>query len=180
MANDLTAKQKAFIREYLLCRNGTQAAIKAKYSKRSAEVEASRLLTNAKVRAEIDKHEQKEIKKYQATKDNLIDLLAGIAFLDPHDILEDKGKGEYGFKKLSDMPPQARMSLEIFGTMRKKNPYVTLKSISKDKAIELLSKHLGLENAAGSGSSEETRRNAIKRIQEHLGRHSKDRDSGSK
>lgn len=49
----LTARQTAFVRYYLTDLNGTQAAIKAGYAPGSADSQASRLLTNAKVAAAI-------------------------------------------------------------------------------------------------------------------------------
>ena len=45
----LSNKRKAFINEYLLDFNATQAAIRAGYSERSASVTASRLLANANI-----------------------------------------------------------------------------------------------------------------------------------
>jgi len=44
----LTARQERFVDEYLVDLNATQAAIRAGYSAKSAHVEGSRLLTNAK------------------------------------------------------------------------------------------------------------------------------------
>lgn len=52
--NDLTAKQQAFVREYCLDKNGTQAAIRAGYSRRTANEQAARLLANVHVRAAVD------------------------------------------------------------------------------------------------------------------------------
>ena len=49
----LTAKQERFVDEYLVDLNATQAAIRAGYLAKSAHVEGSRLLTNAKVGAAI-------------------------------------------------------------------------------------------------------------------------------
>ncbi|AGC46929.1 IS21 family transposition helper protein [Myxococcus stipitatus DSM 14675] len=43
-AHALTAKLRAFVREYLLDSKGTQAAVRVGYSKHSAEVAASKLL----------------------------------------------------------------------------------------------------------------------------------------
>lgn len=51
----LNARQNAFIREYLIDFNGTQAAIRAGYARSSAAVHAHRLITNDKIRAEIDR-----------------------------------------------------------------------------------------------------------------------------
>jgi phage terminase small subunit len=51
----LSHKQKAFVQEFVLDFNATQAAIRAGYSERSAEVTGFRLLRNAKVCEEIHK-----------------------------------------------------------------------------------------------------------------------------
>ena len=48
--NTLNPKQEAFCREYVVDWNGTQAAIRAGYAPGSAEVQASRLLSDDKVK----------------------------------------------------------------------------------------------------------------------------------
>ena len=50
----LTPKQARFVAEYLVDLNGKQAAVRAGYSRATAEQQASRLLRNAQVRAAID------------------------------------------------------------------------------------------------------------------------------
>ena len=49
----LNPKQQRFVEEYLVDLNGTQAAIRAGYSPKTAEVQASRLLSNAKVQQAV-------------------------------------------------------------------------------------------------------------------------------
>lgn len=49
--NERTA---SFIREYAVDKNGTQAAIRAGYSAKTAHAQAHRLLSNAEVRAAVD------------------------------------------------------------------------------------------------------------------------------
>jgi len=49
----LTPKEEQFCAEYLVDRNGAQAAIRAGYAKKSAKVTASRLLTKANVKAHL-------------------------------------------------------------------------------------------------------------------------------
>ena len=49
----LTPKQQAFVEQYLVDRNGTQAAIRAGYAPKAAQEQASRLLSNAMVAAAI-------------------------------------------------------------------------------------------------------------------------------
>lgn len=53
MAAGLNPKQKAFCREFIKDSNGTQAAIRAGYSAKTASVKASTLLSIVKVQAEI-------------------------------------------------------------------------------------------------------------------------------
>ena len=64
----LTPKQARFVEEYLVDLNAKQAAIRAGYSAKSAHVEGSRLLTNAKVAATIAaaKQERAEATKIDA------------------------------------------------------------------------------------------------------------------
>ncbi|HSP41826.1 MAG TPA: terminase small subunit, partial [Luteolibacter sp.] len=49
----LSAKQAAFCREYLVDLNGTQAAIRAGYSEKTARSQAGRLLTKVDIEEEI-------------------------------------------------------------------------------------------------------------------------------
>ena len=49
----LNNKQLRFVMEYLTDSNGKQAAIRAGYSPKTAEVQASRLLSNVKVKAAV-------------------------------------------------------------------------------------------------------------------------------
>lgn len=46
----MTAKQLAFCQEYVVDKNGTQAAIRAGYSDKTANEQASRLLTNVNIK----------------------------------------------------------------------------------------------------------------------------------
>lgn len=53
----LTAKQLAFCKEYVVDHNGTQAAIRAGYSEKTAQEQASRLLCNVMIKEEIGRLE---------------------------------------------------------------------------------------------------------------------------
>lgn len=57
--NEITEKQKKFCQEYLKDNNGKQAAIRTGYSKKTAESQASRLLSNAKVQEYLGKKVEK-------------------------------------------------------------------------------------------------------------------------
>jgi hypothetical protein len=67
----LTPKQQRFVAEYQKDSNGKQAAIRAGYAAGSAEVQASRLLRNAQVRAAVDKAKDRVAKKAEVTVESL-------------------------------------------------------------------------------------------------------------
>ena len=71
MSDKLTAKQLKFTREYAVDGNGTQAAIRAGYAPNSADVEASRLLGNAKIGKAVTKFQEKHRIKAEVTIESL-------------------------------------------------------------------------------------------------------------
>ena len=68
----LTAKQDCFVQEYLIDLNATQAAIRAGYSPKTAEVQGSRLLANAKVREAVDIGKEARSERTGITQDEVI------------------------------------------------------------------------------------------------------------
>ncbi len=76
----LTPKQEAFVAQYLLDLNATQAAIRAGYSEKTATEQGSRLLTNVKVQEAIAKGREKTAAKLEITKERIVEELAKIGF----------------------------------------------------------------------------------------------------
>lgn len=74
----MNAKQKRFAEEYLIDLNATQAAIRAGYSPKTAQVQGARLLSNAMVSAYV--REQLEIMHNQRTADaqEIIEYLTAV------------------------------------------------------------------------------------------------------
>lgn len=79
VVDELTKKQEQFCIEYLVDLNGTQAAIRAGYSKDTATEQASRLLTNVKVRARIgqliDERSQRTLVHADFVMNNLVEVV---------------------------------------------------------------------------------------------------------
>ena len=71
-AKKLTPKQNRFCKEYVTDHNGKQAAIRAKYSAKTAESQASRLLSNAKVQVEVARLEKKVAAKLEITAEKVL------------------------------------------------------------------------------------------------------------
>lgn len=80
--NELTPKQRAFVREYLVDLNATQAAIRAGYAESGASVEGSRLLANAKVASAVESAMALRAVRTEITADRVLTELAKIGFSD--------------------------------------------------------------------------------------------------
>ena len=76
----LNAKRRAFCEEYVICLNGTQAAIAAGYEEKSAAQEASRLLRDVKVRSYIGELQGAKRKIQEIRADDILEELHDIAF----------------------------------------------------------------------------------------------------
>lgn len=78
MATDergLTPRQAAFVREYLIDLNAKQAAVRAGYSEATAQEQASRLLSNVKVRAAVDAGKADRAAELKVTASDVIRIL---------------------------------------------------------------------------------------------------------
>ena len=74
----LTAKQNRFCDEYMIDMNGKQAAMRAGYSKHTAEQQGSRLLSNAKVFAEIQRLIDERAERVEVDADYVVEKLRTI------------------------------------------------------------------------------------------------------
>ncbi|WP_323042872.1 terminase small subunit [Gemmobacter sp.] len=81
--SSLTARQRAFVMEYLTDLSATQAAIRAGYSRAGAKVTAHKLLTNANVAAEIARQSEDRFRRLRINADDLIERAAAILMADP-------------------------------------------------------------------------------------------------
>lgn len=89
MRNDaLTPKQRAFIDEYLVDLNATQAAIRAGYSAKTANREGTRLLSNAVIAQAITDAKAQRAESTGITAELVVQRLAAIATADPRELVE--------------------------------------------------------------------------------------------
>lgn len=158
----LSPKQKTFCEEYIIDLNGLQAAIRAKYSKATAQQQSSRLLSNVKVQAYIKVLKDKRSERTEIRADRVLEELAAVGFARIDDFLKVEeqtttdivGFDEEG-KPISNT--WTAKSVNIFETDnidKKKIPAVAsikqtkegieLKLHDKIKSLELLGRHLGM------------------------------------
>lgn len=81
-----TDRERIFVREYPVDLNGTQAAIRSGYAKKSAKAHASKMMSMPHVRSAIDSLMKERIKRTDVTADRVISELGKIglaAFGDP-------------------------------------------------------------------------------------------------
>ncbi|MBM3945744.1 MAG: terminase small subunit, partial [SAR202 cluster bacterium] len=87
----LSAKRRRFVEEYLVDLNGTQAAIRASYSRNGAEVTASRLLRNVEVAAAVAAAQEVRAERTAVRQDAVVNELALIGFSRISDLFEQDG-----------------------------------------------------------------------------------------
>lgn len=81
-ARGLTAKQACFVNEYLIDLNATQAAIRAGYSPRTADVIGGQLLRKTLVAQAVTAAQQARAARTEVTQDKVLRELARIGFAD--------------------------------------------------------------------------------------------------
>jgi phage terminase small subunit len=88
MADKLPAMQEAFVREYLVDLNATQAAIRAGYSEKTAHVQGPRLLGNVRVAAAITTAKNALAERHQVDLDTIVAEWVKIGFAEITDVME--------------------------------------------------------------------------------------------
>ena len=143
----LTAKQQAFVREYLLDLNATQAAIRAGYAAKWADRQAHLLIEKNRAIADaIQAALKKRNEKLEVTADRVVIELARIAFSDTTSAIRIED-GRVVVRDTNDLDENTRRAIsEISETTTANGGTVKVKFHDKTRALELLSRHLGLLN----------------------------------
>jgi phage terminase small subunit len=149
---DLTDKQRLFCDEYLIDLNATQAAIRAGYSPKTADQQASRLLTNVKVQEYIKGKQGKLADKLEITQERVLQEYAKVAFFDIRKIYTDLNS----LKAIQDIDENSAAAIAgievteeseyIDGTKVNTGYTKKIKVHNKISALEGLGRHLGLFN----------------------------------
>lgn len=147
----MNPKQKIFCDEYLVSLNATDAAIKAGYSKKTAQVIAYENLKKPYIKEYIEKRKKEREDRTEITQDRVLKEIARIAFLDPRKFFDNDGK----LKKITELDDDTAAALAGFdiSSLMKGNKEDAileftkkLKYVDKKGALELLCRHLGMLN----------------------------------
>lgn len=136
----LTPKQQRFVEEYLIDLNGTQAAIRAGYSQKTANQIAAEYLAKPNIAYAVAAAMAARSARTGVTQDRVVRELARIAFVDPTAVVDFRtGMVRSG---LTDDDRAVLAGVKVKdsdnGTERE------VKLADKLKALELLGKHLNL------------------------------------
>ena len=140
----VTHRQQAFAREFLVDHNGTQAAIRAGYSKKGAHVAASTNLRNPKVQAELAKLAAPVKERAELRAVELLNRVRAVAFGDITELFKPSPGNTDGsiFKDMRELTAQQQLLVRHY--VKRKDGGIHVRFENRLRAIELLMKHLGL------------------------------------
>lgn len=146
---ELTNKQEMFCREYIVDFNGTQSAIRAGYSKKTAQQISSRMLTNVDIQNRIKELIEARNKRTEINADAVLANLYNMAMLDIADVLNDDGS----IKDVSEWSEDWRRAvggMDVVTQIIGSDEPITIitkkiKGIDKLRAWELIGKHVDIK-----------------------------------
>lgn len=152
--SELTEQQIRFCEEYPIDLNGKQAAIRAGYSEKTAEQQASRLLSKVKVQQYIKKLIDKRSKETGITANKVLEEMGRLAFSRIDKVIEEakeynetleKDVPVLRIKSLDEIPDEAMASIGEISKNR--DGSFKVKMYNKEGPLDKLAKHLGLYEA---------------------------------
>ena len=136
----LKPRHRRFVEEYLIDLNGTQAAIRAGYSPKGADVTAVRLLANARIAAEVAKAQALRSRRTGISQDRVVRELARIAMGDLRRLVRWGEGGVHLVPSAELADDDVAMIAEVSATEHG----LRVKAHSKIEALKLLGQHLGM------------------------------------
>ena len=155
----MTEKQTIFANEYLIDLNATRAyrvAYPSVKKDETAAAAATRMLRNVKVAAYIQERMRERQKRTEITQDRVLQELAAIAFAKATDYAEVEN-GQVIIKDTVNLDEQ---QVKAIAGIKEGKYGIELKLNDKEKALELLGRHLGMfkDKLEVSGLEEEKKK----------------------
>lgn len=141
----MTKKQKIFADEYLIDLNATRAyrvAYPSVKKDETARANGSRMLTNANVAKYISERMQERQQRTEVTQDMVVKELAAIAFARATDYVTIRG----GTVCIKDTESLSDDQIRAIAGIKEGANGIEIKLNDKEKALELLGRHLGIWN----------------------------------
>ena len=155
IGDELTDKQLAFVQEYPIDLNGTRAAIRSGYSKKTADRKANQLLNNPKIQEAIRQVMAERAKRLQITADRVLEEYAKIGFADIKDFLtfetkevvidvDKNGKPITDYQTVVSLKPSYKVDGTMISEVSLKDGALKFKLHDKKGALDMIGKHLGM------------------------------------
>ena len=144
MEKPLTPKQQMFVKEYLVDLNATQAAIRAGYSAKTAEVQGCKMLSNPKIAAALQIAMDARSEKTEITAERVLKELGRVAFGNQRALMTWGPNGVKLRPSSALTEDEAAMVSEVAETETLNGGSLKLKTHDKIRALELIGKHLGM------------------------------------
>lgn len=149
----VTKQQNKFVKEYIKDYCGAKAAIRAGYSKKSANEQASRMLAKVKIQDAILREEKALQNRFYATKAKVLRELSVIGFADIGDYVTVCEDGTVTINRLDTLPTSTSKAIKTLkektetlfregGEIKKIHIEVALHD--KLSALQMLGKELGM------------------------------------
>lgn len=149
----LTPKKAAYVREYLIDLNATQAAIRAGYSEKTAKQQGQRLLTNVDVQVAIQEAQEARAERTEVSADRVLRELLRLGTSNVKRLFDEHGNF-LPINEIDDHTAAAISSIEVVmekGQEGNETTVFTKKVRFWDKkgSLELIGKHLGMFDELG-------------------------------
>lgn len=145
----MTEKQKLFADEYLIDLNATRAyrvAYPSVKRDETAKSAGSRMLTNVNVAKYIKERMEERQKRTEVTQDRVVEELAAIAFSKATDYVEIRSNGVTGVVIIKPTSELSDAQIRAIAGIKEGANGIEIKLNDKEKALELLGRHLGMWN----------------------------------
>lgn len=145
----MTEKQKIFADEYLIDLNATRAyrvAYPSVKRDETAKSAGSRMLTNVNVAKYIKERMEERQKRTEVTQDRVVEELAAIAFSKATDYVEIRSNGVAGVVIIKPTSELSDAQIRAIAGIKEGANGIEIKLNDKEKALELLGRHLGMWN----------------------------------
>ena len=145
----MTEKQKIFADEYLVDLNATRAyrvAYPSVKKEQTASVNGSKLLRNTKIAAYIAERMEERQKRTEVTQDRVVQELAAIAFAKATDYVTIKSNGPAAVVMIKSTKDLSDEQIRAIAGIKEGANGIEVKLNDKQKALELLGRHLGMWN----------------------------------
>jgi len=136
-------QHECFCQEYIVDFNRTKAAERAKYSKKTAAQQGSRLLSNVKIQKRIAELLKDRSERTKITQDMVLEEIACLSFSNIKNYIKASTDGFIVFKDIGQITDDEARAIEAI-KVNVKEGKIEFKLHSKTKTLEMIGRHLGM------------------------------------